>query len=142
MLDGLQTEMLWCERPAPKVSVVDRVNILHVSPDTNLVEVEVARMVGFMKMKGFTIRREAGPARWILADVLVLGVDEKLLPNQHVILEGLVRGAGLMLGLDVMLYRIGIEVSQGRVELNGPLYADQRFGLDGGVHATCLHQDA
>lgn len=131
LFDGLQTEMLWCTRPAPKDSVVDRVNILHVSPDTSLVETEITRMADFMKTRGFTVRREGGPVRWILADVLVLGVDEELLPNQHTILDGLVRRAGLIRGLDVMLYGIGVEVGPGRVEPNRQLYAGRDFGFEG-----------
>lgn len=130
LFGGLQTEMLWCTRPAPKESVVDSVNILHVSPDIRPARDEITRMADFMKTRGFIVRREGGPAHWILADALVLGMDERLLPDQRVILEGLVRGAGLIQGRDVLLYGIGVEANM-RFGPDRPLCTGRHFGFDG-----------
>ena len=125
---GISYEMLRCSR---KGSTRDTINILHASPDVNLVDAEITQVVDFMKTVGFTVERERGPGGWVLADVLVFGVDEKLLPNTNCIFDTIVRGAGLIQGWDVLIYGIGVEPPGGIGEPELPLRAGQSFGLDG-----------
>lgn len=136
LFGNLQTEMLWCTRDPPEDSSVDVVNILHVSADTSPAEAEVAQMADFMKTKGFAVRREAGPADWARANVLVMGVDDKPPSDQRVILDGLVRQAGLIQDLDVLLYGVGSEVDLMLGAPDKPLRTGRTFGFDG---ACLLH---
>ena len=127
----LQTEMLWCTRRGPKNFIMNSINILHVAPDTTPAETEITRMTDFLATTGFATRRERSPTHWVLADMLVLGMDERLSPNRRVVLDGLVRQAGLMPDLSVLVYGVGVDASPGHTDLHHPPHTNQQFGFDG-----------
>ncbi len=75
----------------------------------------------------------AGPADQVLADILIMGVDDGSLQNQRVILDGLGRQAGLIQDLDVLLYGMGVKADPMPRAPDSPLYTGRTMGLM--VHA-------
>lgn len=130
---GLDAETLLCRRAAPD-GTTEAVNILHVSPDVGRVGAEIARVVDFMESRGFTVERKGQPHKWANTDVLILGMDGGRLSHMDRTLDTLVRGAGLVLGWDVLLYGLdGMPTFE--PDLDGsPLLAGQNFGPD----AVCM----
>lgn len=133
LFDGLDLEMIRCTRTTPEDSAANTVNILHASPYIDSSEVEITRMVNFIKSRGFLVKRESRhkPPDWHHADVLVLGTDDKRLPNLKGVLDTLVYRIGLVQGWDVLLYGTKSRVTTESIPPERPLCSGPRFGFDG-----------
>ena len=133
LFDGLGLEMIRCTRTTPEDSAANTVNILHASPDIDSSEVEITRMVNFIKSRGFLVTREPRhePPDWHHADVLVLGTDDRRLPNLKGVLDTLVYRIGLVQGWDVLLYGTRSKVTTESIPPERPLCSGPHFGFDG-----------
>ena len=132
-LGGLGAETLRCVRTTPD-GEPETVSILHVSPDMGRVDSEITHIGDFMRARGFAVERKIWFNDWVNTDVLILGMDADHLPYADRALDILIRGAGLVLGWNVLLYGLdGTPTFEHDLD-GSPLLTGRSFGLD----AVCM----
>ena len=132
LFSNFDLEMIRCMRTTPGDSAANTVNILHVSPAIDSVEAEITHMINFMKSRGYVVKREPRhePPDWHRTDVLVLGMDDKRLPNLEGVLNIVVYRAGLVQYWDTVVYGTEKRVTV-KTTMELPAGYGPRFGLDG-----------
>ena len=122
--------MMRCTRSGPDGSV-ETVNVLHASPAPDRAHAHLEMMSKFMEGRGFTVRTDCMPMDWHRADVLVFGVDGKLLPKLRETVDIVTHRNGLVESWDVLLYGTDSKLTTKATPPESPVCSGPAFGLDG-----------
>lgn len=127
----IQAETILCTRTTPRDSYTDTINILHASTDVESAAVEIDQMVSFMEQRGFDVKRRPDQHDWPNANMLVLDMGKRGLPDMDKVADIIIRVAGLMQEQDVLFYGVNCDEVSWSGDPAHPLCVGWEFGFEG-----------